>query len=114
MVGCEVDEPLWCSWVAFGASVGGLETVLGFRTGYGPGVPLGPLLAFLGCSSGLCSRSWAVLGALLAVPGRLVPTLRCYVVGLGPLLGPMLAVLAALGASVGGPGPSCAEKCPRT
>ena len=76
--------------------------VLGFLSGYvgGPGVPLGPLLAVLARSWGLCSRSCPVLGPLLAVPGRLGPTLRCYVGGLGPLLGPMLAVLAALGASV--------------
>ena len=32
--------------------------------------------------------------------------------GLGPLLGPMLAILAALGAYVGGPGRSWVEKWP--
>ena len=33
--------------------------------------------------------------------------------GLGPLLGPMLAVLVALGTYVGGPGGSKAEKWPK-
>ena len=133
MVEFEVDGPLWVvlgrfrglcgwSWNGLGASVGGLGPlsgpmwpVLGFLNGYvgGPGVLLGPLLTVLGRSWGLCSRSWAVLGSLLAVPGRLGPTLWCYVGGLGSLLGPMLADLAALGASVGGPGPSWAEKCRR-
>ena len=95
---------------------GPMSPVLGFLTGYvgGPGVLLGPLLAVLGRSWGLCSRPWVALGPLLAVPGRLGPTLWCYVGGLGSLLGPMLAVLAALGASIGGPGPSWAEKRRRT
>ena len=79
----------------------------------GPGSLSGPLWVVLGRSQGLCGRSWAVLGPLLAVLGRLGSALRCYVGGLGPLLGPMLAVLAALGASVGGPGPSWAEKWPK-
>ena len=59
-----------------------------------------PVWVVLGRSCGLCWRSWAALGA--------------YVGGLGPLLGPVLAVLAALGSSVGGPGPSWAEKSRRT
>ena len=37
---------------------------------------------------------------------------RASVVGLGPLLGPILAVLVALGTYVGGPGGSKAEKWP--
>ena len=45
----------------------------------------------LGRSGGLCWRSCAALGA--------------YVGDLGPLLGPMLAVLGGLGAYVGGLGP---------
>ena len=44
----------------------------------------------------LCVRSWAALGA--------------YVGGLGPLLGLMLVVLAALGAYVGSPWRPWAEK----
>ena len=141
MIGRDVDGPVWTVWgrsrglcgrswatlglcgrssAALGASVSGLGplsgplwAVLGYLSGYagGLGALLGPLLAVLGRSWGLCSRSWAVLGSLLAVPGRLGPTLWCYVGGLGSLLGPMLADLAALGASVGGPGPSWAEKC---
>ena len=55
---------------------------------------LGPLLAVLGRSWGRCVRSWAALGA--------------YVGGLGPLLGPMLAVW---GRSWGLCGRSGAEKC---
>ena len=109
MVGLEVDGPLgvvlggskglcgW-SWAAPRASVGG------------PGPLSGPLWVVLGRSQGLCGRSWAVLVPLFAVLAHLGCALGCYVGGLGPLLGPMLAVLAALGASVGGPGPSWAEK----
>ena len=67
------------SWVALGASAGGL------------GPLLGPMLAVLGGSWGLCGRSWAALGA--------------YVGGPGPLLGPMLAVLGRLKAR-SGPNPS--------
>ena len=103
------------SWVAFGASVGGLGTVLG------------PLWAVLGRSCGLCWRSWAALEPLRAVEGRSwglcwrswaalgahVGDLGAYVGGLGTFLGPMLAVLAALGAYVGGPGRSWAEKWPK-
>ena len=90
------------SWVAFGASVGGLETVLG------------PLWAVLGRSRGLCGRSWAFLVAMLAVlecPWGLCwrswAALGVYVrdtgpcwgvcwrspAVLGPLFGAMLAVL---------------------
>ena len=47
----------------------------------------------LDCSKGLCGRSWAVLVPLLGVLGRLGSALGCYVGGLGPLLGFMLAVL---------------------
>ena len=78
-----------------------------------PGPLSGPLWAVLGRlgvfvgGSGpswvrswvLCWRSWAALGGYV---GGLGP----HVGGLGPLLGTMLAVLAALGASVGGPEPS--------
>ena len=77
----------------------------------------GPLGVVWGTCKGLCGRSWAVLGPLLAVLGRLGSALGCYVDGLGPLFGPMfavlglmLAVLAALGAPVGAPEPSWAEK----
>ena len=74
------------SWAALGAYVVGL------------GPLLGPMLAVLGRSWGLCWRSWAALGA--------------YVGSLGAVLGPMLAVFgrswalcwrswAALGAYVG-------------
>ena len=51
----------------------------------------GPLWVVLGRSRGLCVRSWVALGASAG--------------GLGSLLGPLWAVLAALGASVGGSGP---------
>ena len=57
-------------------------------------------MAVLGRSWALRVRSWAALGT--------------YVGGPGLLLGPMLAVLAALGASVGGPEGSKAEKWPQT
>ena len=50
-----------------------------------------PVWVVLGRSCGLCWRSWAALGA--------------YVGGLGPLLGPLLAVLGRLGPK-SGPGPS--------
>ena len=56
----------------------------------------GPVWEVLGRSWGLCVRSWAALGA--------------YVGGPGSLSGPMFAVLAALGPSVGGLGRSGAEK----
>ena len=50
---------------------------------------------------------------LAAVLGRSWAALGPYVGGLGPLLGPMLAVLVALGTYVGGPGGSKAEKWPK-
>ena len=93
------------SWVALRAAVGG------------PGSLSGPLWALLGRlgalaggrgpswvrSSVLCWRSWAALRTY-------VRGLAPHVGGLGPLLRAMLAVLAALGASVGGPEPPWAEK----
>ena len=57
------------------------------------------MLAVLGRSWGLCWRSWAALGA--------------YVDGLGPLLGPKLAVLGGLGAKVVGLGSDQGEKWPK-
>ena len=60
----------------------------------------------LGCSWGLCWRSWAALGAY-------VRDLGAFVGGLVRLLGLMLVVLAALGAYVGGPGRSWAEMRPK-
>ena len=144
MVGYQVDGPLWVvfglsrglcgrSSYDFGAPVGclgplsgpmlavlgrprGLWAVLGCLRGYvgGLGPLLRPLWAILGRSWGLCSRSWAVLGPMLAILGRLGSTLQRYVGGLGPLLGPMLGVLAALWASVGGPGLPWVEKMRRT
>ena len=103
MVGCEVEGPLWVvsgrsrglcgwSWVALGASVGGLGPILGH------------LWAILGRSWGLCGRAWAALGPLLAVLGRSWGlcgrswvAFRAFVGDLGPLLGPLLAVLGPLG-----------------
>ena len=67
MIGRQVDGPLRRSWVALGASVGGL------------GPLSGPMLTDLACSRGQCWRPWGALGA--------------YVGGLGLLLGPVLAVL---------------------
>ena len=64
------------------------------------------MLAVSGRSWDLCWRSWAALGAY-------VRDLGASVGGLGPLLGLMLAVLAGLGASVGGPGGPGAEKWPK-
>ena len=75
----------------------------------GPRPLLGPLRAVLGHSWDLVVsgrswdlrwRSWAALGAFLG--------------DLGQLLGPMLAILGCLGAFVGGPGPSGAEKWPKS
>ena len=87
----------------------------------GPGPLSGLMWVVLDRSQGLCGRSWVVLVPLLAVLGHLDSALGCYVGGLGPHVGGlgalwerMLAVLAALGASVGGPGPSWAEKSRRT
>ena len=79
----------------------------------GPGPLSGPLWAVLGRlgaflggpgpswlrSSVLRERSWAALGVNVRGLGP-------HVGGLEPLLGPMLAVLAALGASVGASEPS--------
>ena len=117
---CLCGGPLWVvlgrsqglcerSWAALRASVGGpgqlsepMWAVLG-RLGAFVGGP-GPCWVR---SWVLCWRSWAALGV--------------YVGGLGPHVGGlralweyMLAVLAALGASVGGPDPSWAEKNRRT
>ena len=100
------------SWPALGAYVGGLEPLLGpmlavFGRSWGLCGPSGVEKceehdylehvrisragarsaawgAVLSRSWGLCCRSWGALGA--------------YVGGLGPLLEPMLAVLARLGA----------------
>ena len=76
------------SWVAFGAFVGG------------PGPLLGPMQAVLGADQGLSWRSWAALAAYLRGPRpswdlcwRSWATFGAFVGGLGPLLGPMLAVL---------------------
>ena len=76
---------------------------------------MGPMLAVLGRSWGLCARSWAALGAHVGGPRpswdlcwRSWATLRAYVGGLGPLLGHMLAVLRC---SWGLYGRSEAEKC---
>ena len=78
MVGCEVEGGLWValgrsrglcvrSWVALGASAGGLGSLLG------------PPWAVLDSSWGLCGRSWVALGASAG--------------GLGSLFGPLWAVL---------------------
>ena len=82
------------SWAASRASVGG------------PGPLSVPLWVAPSRSQGLCGRCWPVLKLLWAVLGSLRSALRCYVGGLGPLLGPMFAVVGRLGVLVGGPGPS--------
>ena len=84
MVGRDDVGPVWAvlgcfyglcgrSWVALGASVGGLVLLLGLRRwswaalgAYvgGLGLLLGLLLAVLGRSWGLCWRSWVAPGAL--------------------------------------------------
>ena len=74
--------PLCAVLAALGAYVGG------------PGAVLGPMLAIL--SRSWASTGWAALGASVG--------------GLVPLLGSLFAILAALGPSVGGPGPSWPEK----
>ena len=92
----------------------------------------GPLWAVLGRSQGLCGWSWTALRASVGGPGpswvrswvlcwRSWAALGVYVGGLGPHVGGlgalwerMLAVLATLGASVGGPEPSCGQKSRRT
>ena len=56
----------------------------------------GPMCAVLGRSRGLCGQSWAALGA----------SVGC----LGPLSGPMWAVLAAIGAYVGSLGKGIRSK----
>ena len=132
MVGLQVDGPLgvvlggskglcgW-SWAAPRASVGGPGSLSGPQSVGGPrplSEPLWAVLSRLGDfvggpgpswvrSSVLCWRSWAALRSY-------VRGLAPHVGGLGPLLRAMLVVLAALGASVGGPVPPWAEKSPGT
>ena len=88
MVGCEVEGPLWVvlgrsrglcvrSWVALGASAGGLGSLLG------------PLWAVLDSSWGLCGGLGSLLGPLRAILGRAWASVG----GLGPLSGPLLAIL---------------------
>ena len=120
MVGLQVDGPLG---VVLGSSqglCGGSWAALRAYVG-GPGPRSGPLWAVMGRLGAfvggpgpswvrswvLCWRSWAALGVYV---GGLGP----HVGGLGALWERMLEVLAALGASVGGPGPSWAEKSRRT
>ena len=74
-----VFVPLWAVLAALGVYVGGL------------GPLSGPVCAVLGCSWGLCGRSWAALGI--------------FVGGVGPLLGLLFAVLGRLGPK-SGPAPS--------
>ena len=111
MAECEVEGPLWVvlgrsrglcvrSWVALGASAGGLGSLLG------------PLWAVLDSSWGLCGRSWVALGAsagdlgpLLGLCRRSWAALGAFVGDLGPLLGPLLAVVGRLGPK-SGPNPS--------
>ena len=111
MAECEVEGPLWVvlgrsrglcvrSWVALGASAGGLGSLLG------------PLWAVLDSSWGLCGRSWVALGAsagdlgpLLGLCRRSWAALGAFVGDLGPLLGPLLAVVSRLGPK-SGPNPS--------
>ena len=109
MVDCEVDVPVWVILGRSDFSVGGL------------GPFLVPILVVLGCSLGLCWRSWgplgayvgghgALLGHMLAILGRSwglcwrfwaalrakvcgPSVLGSYVGGLGPVLGPMLSAL---------------------
>ena len=88
------------SWVALGASAGGLGSLLG------------PLWAVLDSSWGLCGRSWVALGASAGDLGRLLGLCRrswaalgAFVGDLGPLLGPFLAVVGRLGPK-SGPNPS--------
>ena len=69
------------SWAASRASVGG------------PGPLSVPLWVAPSRSQGLCGRCWPVLKLLWAVLGSLRSALRCYVGGLGPLLGPMFVSL---------------------
>ena len=107
MAECEVEGPLWVvlgrsrglcvrSWVALGASAGGLGSLLG------------PLWAVLGSSWALCGRSWVALGAsagdlgpLLGLCRRSWAALGAFVGDLGPLLGPLLAVVGRLGPKSG-------------
>ena len=109
VVDCEVDVLVWVILGRSDFSVGGL------------GPFLVPILVVLGCSLGLCWRSWgplgpyvgghgALLGHMLAILGRSwglcwrfwaalrakvcgPSVLGSYVGGLGPVLGPMLSVL---------------------
>ena len=90
---------------ALGAYVGGL------------GPLLGPMLAVLGCSSGLCRRSWeqirAHVGGLGSGSGPKLAVLACLgakVVGLGSGSGPKLTVLACLGAKAVGLGRGSGRK----
>ena len=98
------------SWAALGAYVGGPGAVLGLCWWSGGG--LGTNVGDLGPLLGLYWRSWHALGATV----RSWAALGAYVGGLGPLLGPILAVLgrswalswrswAALGTNVGDLGP---------
>ena len=75
---------------------------------------LGRLGAFVGGPGPSWVRSWVLCWRSCAALGVYVGGLGPHVGGLGALWERMLAVLAALGASVGGPGPSWAEKSPRT
>ena len=87
----------------------------------GPGPLSEPLGAVLGCLGAFVGgpgpswvRSWVLWRRSWAALGVYVGGLGPHVGGLGALWERMLAVLAALGASVGGPEPSCAEKSRRT
>ena len=104
VLGCSKGVCGW-SWAAPRASVGGPGSLSGLLWAV-----LGRLGAFVGGPGPswvrfrvLCWRSWVTLGAYVRGLGP-------HVGGLGPLLRAMLAVLAALGASVGGPEPPWAEK----
>ena len=81
------------SWKRSGRKVA--QTQAGKRSGQesgayvgGLGPLLGPMLAVLGCSQGLCRRSWE--------------RIRAHVGGLGSGSGPKLTVLACLGAKAVG------------
>ena len=78
--------------------------LLYFRWNFDREVDVGPMLAVLGCSWGLCWRSWAALGAYVGGPGRTGGGRRTYVGDLELLLGLYGRSWAALGASIGGLG----------